>query len=73
MPVFPLVKGVVNIMNDTKATGRTSEEVSKAGTYAPNCCDVEMFFDEGRTFQRCPRCERLTRWQLVTIRQGKIA
>jgi hypothetical protein len=60
-------------MKETPKVGKTSEEVDKAGTYTPECCNVEMFFDTGRTFQRCPRCERLTRWQLVTIRRGKVA
>jgi hypothetical protein len=60
-------------MKDRKLVHKTTEEVSQAGTYAPNCCEVEMFFEAGRTFQRCPRCERLTRWELVRVRQGKTA
>ena len=61
-------------MKTTKgAVGRTSEDVTKSGLYTPDCCNVEMFFEKGKTFQRCPKCERLTDWQLVTVRQQKVA
>lgn len=54
-------------------SGKTSQEVTKTGTYAPECCNVEMVFKKGATFQRCPECERLTRWEFVTLQPAKAA
>lgn len=56
-------------MNDTKNGGKTSEDVVRSGIYTPECCNIEMYFEKGKVFQRCPKCERLAEWQLVTIQQ----
>jgi hypothetical protein len=47
--------------------GRTSEDVQQTGTYVPECCNVEIYFEEGMTFQRCPKCESLTLWEFVEL------
>lgn len=60
-------------MTPAQVIGKTSQEVRQSGTYGPECCNVEMFFEKGMTFQRCPKCERLAEWQLVVIQQGKVA
>jgi len=60
-------------MKDTKIGGRTSQDVSRTGTYTPECCNVEMVFEKGQTFQRCPRCFRLVEWQLVVLQHQKKA
>ena len=54
-------------------SGKTSQEVQETGTYVPECCDVEMFFEEGMTFQRCPKCHSLTLWEFVELPVGKAA
>ena len=52
-------------MSDKQLVGKTSESVNESGIYTPRCCVVEKSFQKGNTFQRCPRCERLTKWELV--------
>ena len=64
-----MVKGMKNL----KIVGKTSEDVSKSGVYAPECCNVEVFFEKGKTFQRCPKCESLAEWQLILLQQRKVA
>ena len=54
-------------MKDKKTVGKTSEDVVQTGTYTPDCCNVEKFFEKGKIFQRCPSCERLALWQIVLI------
>jgi hypothetical protein len=61
------------MIKEAKPAGKTSEAVSKAGVYTPECCNVERFFEKGATFQRCPRCQRLTDWELVMIEHQKAA
>ena len=60
-------------MKDKKIALKTSHDVALTGKYSPDCCNVEVLFEKGQTFQRCPRCERLTIWQLVTVPKGKAA
>ena len=52
---------------------KTSQEVRQTGTYTPECCDIEMFFEKGATFQRCPKCKSLTSWEFVVLQPGKAA
>jgi hypothetical protein len=59
------------IMKNTQAMGKTSETVRERAIYAADCCNVEVLFDKGKTFQRCPECEALTRWHLVILHQEK--
>jgi hypothetical protein len=51
----------------TEITGKTSQDVGETGTYGTNCCDVEILFEEGATFWRCPKCQALALWKLVTV------
>jgi hypothetical protein len=60
-------------MKEVKPTGKTAEAVSKTGVYTPECCNVERFFEKGSTFQRCPKCERLTAWEFVMLEQRTAA
>jgi hypothetical protein len=60
-------------MKNTKNGGRTSEDVSRTGTYTPECCNVEVFFEKGKPFQRCPKCLSLADWQLVSSQQQNAA
>jgi len=60
-------------MKDKKTMLKTSHDCGLTGKYSPDCCNVEVLFQKGQTFQRCPRCERLAVWQLVTVTKGKAA
>jgi hypothetical protein len=53
--------------------GKTSQDVGHTGTYTSECCDLEMVFEKDATFQRCPKCKRLTSWELVELQPGKAA
>ena len=44
---------------------KTTETVRDLGLYASTCCLEETVFDREDTFARCPKCERLCRWQFV--------
>ena len=44
---------------------KTTETVRELALYASSCCLHEVVFDRNDTFSRCPKCERLCRWQLV--------
>jgi hypothetical protein len=45
---------------------KTSQDVLELGLYANDCCEEELIFDEGDTFWRCPQCQHLCRWELVS-------
>jgi hypothetical protein len=47
-----------------KRTGDTAEEL---GLYVNECCGVEMLFNAGDTFCRCPKCSALCKWEIVEI------
>ncbi len=44
---------------------KTCEDVELLGLYVSDCCGVELIFDTGDTFTRCPRCQGLCDWELV--------
>ncbi len=44
---------------------KTSQIAPELGLYASGCCNVELIFDKGDTFCRCPRCEHLCEWDLL--------
>jgi hypothetical protein len=44
---------------------KTSETVRLLGLYASECCMDEALFDRNDSFSRCPKCQRLCRWELV--------
>jgi hypothetical protein len=43
---------------------KTGEAVTDLGLYASECCSVELIFDNGDTFVRCPQCSQLCAWEL---------
>jgi hypothetical protein len=43
---------------------KTGETVRDLGLYASACCGMELIFDAGDTFVRCPECNRLCGWNL---------
>jgi hypothetical protein len=44
---------------------KSTETVRVLGLYASSCCQLEALFDIDDTFSRCPKCERLCRWEFV--------
>ena len=45
---------------------KTSEDTKKSGVYESECCSQELIFLEGDTLRRCPRCQGLCVWELIT-------
>jgi hypothetical protein len=45
-----------------KVMTRTGETAEQLGLYSSECCNVELIFDSGDTFTRCPRCLGLCVW-----------
>jgi len=45
---------------------KTSQNVFELGLYASECCGEELIFDTGDTFWRCPQCQHLCDWELVS-------
>ena len=43
---------------------KTSEDVLESGLYMNDCCGQQLIFDLGDTFCRCPKCQRLSDWEL---------
>jgi hypothetical protein len=43
---------------------KTSQDVLELGLYSNDCCGLELIFDAGGTFCRCPKCQRLCDWSL---------
>ncbi len=46
---------------------RTGDNAEELGLYATECCGVEMIFNDGDTFCRCPKCSALCEWDIVEI------
>jgi len=46
---------------------KTGTDANERGTYSSECCDYEVEFSQDQTFTRCPKCSRLTIWELVDI------
>jgi hypothetical protein len=44
---------------------RTGEDSIEVGLYASECCGVELAFNKGQCFCRCPKCQRLCAWEIV--------
>lgn len=44
---------------------RTSEDARESALYTSGCCSIEMLFDIGDCFCRCPRCSGLCEWEIV--------
>jgi hypothetical protein len=42
---------------------KTGQTVDDPGLYSTKCCNVEVVFDPGDTFSRCPRCQHLCQWE----------
>ena len=45
---------------------KASENVYELGLYSNDCCGEELIYYEGDTFWRCPQCQQLCRWELVS-------
>jgi hypothetical protein len=45
---------------------KTSQDAPVSGVYVSECCEVQLMFSEGNTLWRCPKCERLCNWDLMT-------
>ena len=43
---------------------KTGETVDTQALYSTDCCNVELIFEAGDTFCRCPRCQNLCMWEL---------
>ena len=43
---------------------KTGDTVETLGLYSTDCCNMELIFEVGDTFCRCPRCENLCTWEL---------
>jgi hypothetical protein len=57
----------VKRMNRTKGPAmKTSEDAPVSGVYVSECCEVQLMFSKGDTLWRCPECERLCNWDLMT-------
>jgi hypothetical protein len=46
-----------------EAEMKTGETVDDLGLYSTECCSVELTFDMGDTFCRCPKCHALCVWE----------
>jgi ribosomal protein L37AE/L43A len=44
---------------------KTSEDASRSGLYASECCGAELVFYKGDTLWRCPICHHLCNWELM--------
>jgi hypothetical protein len=44
---------------------RTGDDALEVGLYASECCGVELAFDKGNCFCRCPKCQHLCDWEIV--------
>jgi hypothetical protein len=49
---------------DLGANMKTGETVTDLGLYSSECCSMELIFDTGDTFLRCPQCSRICVWEL---------
>jgi hypothetical protein len=47
---------------------KTGKDVIQNGIYASNCCLIELTLQRRNMFPRCPKCMKLTRWELTRIR-----
>jgi len=46
---------------------RTGKDVQEFWLYASDCCLLEVVFDAGESFSRCPRCSGLCDWEMVDV------
>ena len=45
---------------------KTCDDANESGLYTSECCEQELIFLRGDTFWRCPRCQGLCQWELVS-------
>ena len=45
---------------------KTSQDAKTSGLYESECCSQELIFLEGDTMWRCPRCQGLCVWEMIT-------
>jgi len=47
---------------------KTGKDCEQNGIYASNCCLIEITLQKRSMFPRCPKCMKLTRWELTRLR-----
>jgi hypothetical protein len=53
--------------HEWEAKMNTGNDVHKFGLYSSDCCLLEVFFDSGNVFSRCPRCMSLCEWEMADL------
>jgi len=51
---------------------KTGKDVQKFGLYSSDCCSLEVFFDSGDVFSRCPRCSGLCDWEMTDLTSAEM-
>jgi len=46
---------------------RTGDTAKELGLYVTECCGIELLFENGDTFCRCPKCSALCEWEMVDV------
>jgi len=46
---------------------KTGTNVHKSWLYSSNCCQLEVLFNPGDTFSRCPSCSGLCDWEQMDV------
>ena len=46
---------------------KTGTVVQNNWLYVSECCLLEVYFESGKTFSRCPRCSNLCSWEMVDV------
>jgi len=46
---------------------KTGKDVNKFGLYISDCCALEVPFNSGDVFSRCPRCSSLCDWEMADM------
>ena len=46
---------------------KTGTVVQNNWLYVSECCLLEVYFESGKTFSRCPRCSSLCGWEMVDV------
>jgi len=51
---------------------KTGKGVQKNWLYASDCCLLEVMFDSGDSFSRCPQCSNLCDWEMVDVKSVEL-
>jgi len=55
------------VMNAKEANMKTGTVVQSNWLYVSECCLLEVYFESGNLFSRCPRCSSLCEWEMVDV------